>query len=48
MMVQQNQNAIVSTLFLNKSPLSIWITYYYYIYIYIYTCVYVCVVTLFS
>ena len=26
MMIQQNRNAIVSTLFLNKSPLSIWIT----------------------
>ena len=26
MMVQQNRNAIVLTSFLNKSPLSIWIT----------------------
>ena len=32
MMVQQNRNAIVSTLFLYKSPLSIWITCYQFVF----------------
>ena len=52
MMVQQNRNAIASTLFLNKSSLSIWITCQYFLttcwitihyflpYIYIYIYIY--------